>query len=209
MNLCFSSADRRGLLLILLILMIVILTTLIILLILTHIVNTNDANHTTTTTTTITTTTTTTTTTTGEVWGGVSIASVLMVAIYALGGPPQLRQEIKGLFEKGFLLDSRALLNNTLALFSLGHNLNNNCQTLSMVAIYALGGPSRGPPNWLLKHILHSKVWNSHVHRGFLGKFESTNLSREILSRETGRTGAPDEASLAATSTRRCPSASP
>ena len=30
------------------------------------------------------------------------------------------------------------------------------------------------------------KGWNSHVHGGFLGKLESSNLSREILSREIG-----------------------
>ena len=29
--------------------------------------------------------------------------------------------------------------------------------------------------------------WTSHVHRGFPGKFESTNLSLEIPSVETGR----------------------
>ena len=30
------------------------------------------------------------------------------------------------------------------------------------------------------------KGWHSHVHRGFPGKLESSNLSREILSREIG-----------------------
>ena len=37
------------------------------------------------------------------------------------------------------------------------------------------------------KHNLNSKGWNSHVHRGFPGNSESTNLSRG-LSREIGRT---------------------
>ena len=31
------------------------------------------------------------------------------------------------------------------------------------------------------------KGWNSHVDREFLGKFESTNVSRDNLSREIGR----------------------
>ena len=30
--------------------------------------------------------------------------------------------------------------------------------------------------------------WNSHVHRGFPGKFESSNVSRDNISREIGRT---------------------
>ena len=35
--------------------------------------------------------------------------------------------------------------------------------------------------------ILTFKGWNSHVHRKLLGCFESTNLSRDNLSREIGR----------------------
>ena len=31
------------------------------------------------------------------------------------------------------------------------------------------------------------KVWNSHVHREFPGKFESSNLGRGHVSREIGR----------------------
>ena len=31
----------------------------------------------------------------------------------------------------------------------------------------------------LLKHNLNYKGWNSHIHRGFPGKFESSNLSRD------------------------------
>ena len=31
------------------------------------------------------------------------------------------------------------------------------------------------------------KGWNSHVHGEFPGKFESSNLSRDNLSREIGR----------------------
>ena len=34
---------------------------------------------------------------------------------------------------------------------------------------------------------LNSKGWNSHVHRGFPGKFEASNLSRDNVSREIGR----------------------
>ena len=34
---------------------------------------------------------------------------------------------------------------------------------------------------------LKLKAWNSHVHREFPGKFESTILGRENLSREIGR----------------------
>ena len=34
---------------------------------------------------------------------------------------------------------------------------------------------------------INSKGWNSHVHRGFPGKFESSNLSRDNVSREIGR----------------------
>ena len=36
---------------------------------------------------------------------------------------------------------------------------------------------------------LYFKGWNSHVHRGIPGNVESTNLSREILSREIKRIG--------------------
>ena len=35
--------------------------------------------------------------------------------------------------------------------------------------------------------ILISKGWKSQAHREFPGKFESRNLSRDNLSRETGR----------------------
>ena len=31
-------------------------------------------------------------------------------------------------------------------------------------------------------------MWNSHVHREFPGKFESSNISRDNVSREIGRT---------------------
>ena len=33
---------------------------------------------------------------------------------------------------------------------------------------------------------LNSKGWNSKAHEGFPGKFESTNLSRDNVSREIG-----------------------
>ena len=36
--------------------------------------------------------------------------------------------------------------------------------------------------------ILVLRGWNPPVHRGFPGKFESSNLSRENVSREIGRT---------------------
>ena len=39
----------------------------------------------------------------------------------------------------------------------------------------------------LLKHHLNFKGWNSHVHREFSGKSESSNLSRDNVSREIGR----------------------
>ena len=35
---------------------------------------------------------------------------------------------------------------------------------------------------------INIKGWNSHVHREFAGRLESSSLSREILSRETRRT---------------------
>ena len=41
----------------------------------------------------------------------------------------------------------------------------------------------------LTQHNLKIKGWNSHVHRGFPRKFESTHLSRDNLSREIGRSG--------------------
>ena len=44
--------------------------------------------------------------------------------------------------------------------------------------------------NALLKHDLNSKGWNSQAHRGSPGKFESSNLSRDNVSREIGRTSA-------------------
>ena len=40
-----------------------------------------------------------------------------------------------------------------------------------------------------LKQNLDFKGWNSFVHRGFPIHFDSTNLSRDNLSREIGRTG--------------------
>ena len=36
--------------------------------------------------------------------------------------------------------------------------------------------------------ILIQRGWSYHVHRGFPGKFESSNLSRDNVSREIGRT---------------------
>ena len=43
----------------------------------------------------------------------------------------------------------------------------------------------------LLKRSLHLEGWNSQAHREFPGKFESTSLSRDNLSREIGRTVRP------------------
>ena len=37
-------------------------------------------------------------------------------------------------------------------------------------------------------HNLDLKGWNSSVHRGFPRKFESSNVSRDDVSREIGRT---------------------
>ena len=37
-----------------------------------------------------------------------------------------------------------------------------------------------------LQHNLNLKGWNSHAHRGFPGKFESSNVSRDNVSREIG-----------------------
>ena len=39
----------------------------------------------------------------------------------------------------------------------------------------------------LPQHNLKLKGWNSHVHRKFTGKFESSNVSRDHVSREIGR----------------------
>ena len=39
----------------------------------------------------------------------------------------------------------------------------------------------------LTQQNLFFQEWNSHVHRKFPGSFESTNLSRDTLSREIGR----------------------
>ena len=39
----------------------------------------------------------------------------------------------------------------------------------------------------LLKHNLRFKGWTSHVHRGLSGKFESSNVGRDSVSREIGR----------------------
>ena len=48
--------------------------------------------------------------------------------------------------------------------------------------------------------------WNSHVHGEFPGNVESTNLSRETLSRETGRTCFSwGPCTYAAARARRCP----
>ena len=41
----------------------------------------------------------------------------------------------------------------------------------------------------LTQALFYSKGWNSQVHRGFPAKFESSNLSRDNLSREIGPTG--------------------
>ena len=39
---------------------------------------------------------------------------------------------------------------------------------------------------------MNVKGWNSHVHRGFPGKLESSKVSRDNVSREIGRdTGVP------------------
>ena len=38
-----------------------------------------------------------------------------------------------------------------------------------------------------LKHNLKFKGWHSQTHRGFTGKFESSNVSRDSVSREFGR----------------------
>ena len=43
-----------------------------------------------------------------------------------------------------------------------------------------------------LRHYVNAKGWNSQAHEQFPGKFESTNLSFEILSMETGRRGLID-----------------
>ena len=60
-------------------------------------------------------------------------------------------------------------------------------------------GPSPGPSPRLLRppgrpgHLRHHEglgaTWNSHVHREFAGNLESTNLSRDNLSRESGPRG--------------------
>ena len=42
-----------------------------------------------------------------------------------------------------------------------------------------------------LKHNLNSKGWNSHIHRGLPGKFESSNLSRDNVGREIVRKSLP------------------
>ena len=39
----------------------------------------------------------------------------------------------------------------------------------------------------LLKHNLNLKGWNSQAYRGFPGKFDSSNVSRDNVSREIGR----------------------
>ena len=48
-------------------------------------------------------------------------------------------------------------------------------------------GTRRFLPVWPISVQFHSP-WNSHVHRECPGKFESTNLSRDNISREIGRT---------------------
>ena len=55
-----------------------------------------------------------------------------------------------------------------------------------------------------LKHNLNFNRWNSHVHRGFPGKFESTNLSRDDLSGEIGRRRAGRQAGRRAEYTILC-----
>ena len=47
-----------------------------------------------------------------------------------------------------------------------------------------------------LKHNLNVNGWNSQVHRGFPGKFESSNVSRDNVSREIGRTPDSDHNQL-------------
>ena len=39
---------------------------------------------------------------------------------------------------------------------------------------------------------IHDKGWNSQIHRGFPGSFDSTHLSRDNLSREIGRSEPKD-----------------
>ena len=45
-----------------------------------------------------------------------------------------------------------------------------------------------GSQRVLLKHNIDIKGWNSHVHREFPGMLESSNLSRDDISREIRRT---------------------
>ena len=47
-----------------------------------------------------------------------------------------------------------------------------------------------------LEHNVIFKGWNSHVHRVLPGKFESSNVSRDNVSRETGRTAGVSAAQL-------------
>ena len=67
------------------------------------------------------------------------------------------------------------------------------------------GGPNKSydygqSPYWhygfrrvWLKHNVNFKGWNSQDCRGFPGKFESSNLSRDNLSREIGRSPCKDD----------------
>ena len=38
-----------------------------------------------------------------------------------------------------------------------------------------------------LEHNLNFEGWNSQTHRGFIGKFDPSNVSRDNVSREIGR----------------------
>ena len=53
-----------------------------------------------------------------------------------------------------------------------------------------------------LRQNLSVKGWNSHVHRALPGKFESTNLSRDHVSMEIGRTHGSFRIGLASTRVR-------
>ena len=58
---------------------------------------------------------------------------------------------------------------------------------------------------WLEQN-LDFKEWNSHVHRGFPGKFESSNPNRDNVSREMGRIqGVAEQAPALARKSRRTP----
>ena len=52
-------------------------------------------------------------------------------------------------------------------------------------AIFASVG-ARRVKTFVLQHNLNLKRWNSQAHGGFPGKFESSNVSRDSVSREIG-----------------------